>query len=89
MANELTSEVLLEIIDLRIAQRIAEMLMAESRLGTIDPAYTTGRPKVTFDGESTMSTRTYTYLSPYTPAAGDRVQLDRVGSTWVIQGRVI
>jgi hypothetical protein len=37
------------------------------RLGTIDPAYTTGSPKIIFDGESVASTRTYPHLMAYTP----------------------
>lgn len=58
-------------------------------LGTIPGSYTSGRPTVTFDGESTVSTKAYPYLSPYTPAANDRVLLARVGHGWVILGEVV
>lgn len=60
-----------------------------TKIGTVDPAYTTGRAKVTFDGESTMSTKTYSYLSPYTPVASHRVLLLPVGTTYVILGRIL
>lgn len=59
------------------------------RLATIDPTYTSGKPSVTFDGESTVSTKTFTYLGSYTPVASDRVLMVRVGSSWVILGEVI
>lgn len=61
----------------------------DRRLGKIDPAYAAGRPKVLFDGETAVSTKTYPYLSSYAPAANDRVALDKYGSTWVIVGRVV
>jgi hypothetical protein len=57
-------------------------------LGTIPDTYTTGRPTIEFDGESSASTRTYPYLSSYTPTAEDRVLLARVGQTWVVLGKV-
>ena len=59
------------------------------RLGTIPAGYTSGRPTILFDGESTISTRTYPYLSSYTPAAGDRVLLVMVGHSGVILGKVV
>jgi hypothetical protein len=59
------------------------------RLGTVDPGYASGRPKVTFDGETTLSVKTYPYLSSYTPIAGHRVLLAAMGSTWVVLGRVL
>lgn len=58
-------------------------------LGTIPGTYTGGRPTIVFDGEATASTKTYPYLSSYTPAANDRVLLLRVGHTWTILGKVI
>lgn len=63
------------------------------RLGTIDPAYVAGSfpgtlPRVTFDGEGTLSTRTFVCLSPYWPAPSDRVLLAPVGNTYVITGSV-
>lgn len=60
-----------------------------TRLGTIPATYSSGRPTVQFDGESVASTKTYPYLSSYTPTAGHRVLLVRSGSTWVVVGRVV
>ncbi|KJE26979.1 hypothetical protein LG52_12 [Geobacillus kaustophilus] len=57
-------------------------------LGVIDPAYSSGRPKVIFDGSTTVSSKTYPYLSSYTPRANDRVILANVGGTHVILGKI-
>lgn len=43
------------------------------RFAKIDPAYTSGRPRLIFDGESVVTVKRYNYLSSYTPKAGDRV----------------
>lgn len=64
-----------------------------NRLATIDPAYAdssypTALPKVTFEGETTMSTRTYPVISPYWPRRGDRVWMAPMGKGWVIVGSV-
>ena len=59
------------------------------RLGKIDPAYTSGQPKVVFDGETTASGKQYTRLSSYTPVASDRVVMVFVGGTYVITGKII
>lgn len=58
------------------------------RLGKIDPAYTTGRPKIVFDGETTASGKQYPYLSNYSPAANDRVILAAVSGSYVILGKI-
>jgi hypothetical protein len=58
-------------------------------LGTIDPNYTSGLPKVIFDGESTPSLKAYTYASGYTPRANDRVIIANVGGSHVILGGVV
>lgn len=55
------------------------------RFGTIDPAYTTGAPKVKFDGESTVSVKTYKRMSSYTPVANDRIMIVE----GVILGKVV
>lgn len=60
-----------------------------NRTGTIDSGYTTGRPRVLFDGESTLGQKTYPYLASYTPAAGNRVLLVPVGRGYVIAGRIV
>lgn len=57
-------------------------------LGKIDSGYTTGKPKVVFDGETSPSTKTYTYLDSYSPKPNDRVVLAQIGNTPVILGAV-
>lgn len=56
---------------------------------TIDTNYSSGRPKLLFDGETVASGKQYPYLSSYTPVAGDRVLLARVSSSYVILGKVV
>lgn len=58
------------------------------RLATVDPAYASGWPKVTFDGESTLSGKTYPHIDSYSPAKGDRVVLVPVGTSYLIIGAV-
>jgi hypothetical protein len=41
----------------------------------VDPNYTSGRPRLIFDGENTVSGKAYPYLASYTPAANDRVMV--------------
>ncbi len=53
------------------------------RLGTIVNS------KVQFDGESTVSGKTYKRLSSYTISNGDRVLLVRIAGTYVILGEVV
>jgi hypothetical protein len=63
-------------------------------IGTVDAAYVSSTfpgtmPKVTFDGESTLSGKTYTVILPgYRPSAGDRVVLVPIGTTYAIIGSV-
>lgn len=57
-------------------------------IGVIDPAYTSGNPKVTFEGETTMSGKTYAYISSYYPIPSDRVVLAPLGTNYVIIGSV-
>lgn len=59
------------------------------KLGRIDTDYTSGKPRVQFDGEYEPSIKQYPYLSSYTPAASDRVLLAVVSGTYVILGKVI
>jgi hypothetical protein len=63
------------------------------KLGVIDPAYSSSSypgtlPKVTFDGESTLSGKRYTVIGSYLPTPGDRVALLPVGNTYVIIGAI-
>jgi hypothetical protein len=59
------------------------------RLGKIDPAYTSGRPKIIFDGETTASGKQYPHLASYTPAANDRVLLAAVSGSYVVLGKIM
>lgn len=61
-----------------------DRLLVEVQYATVDANYTSGKPQLTFDGESTLSTPR-PYLSSYTPAAGDRVMVVR----GVIQGKIM
>lgn len=58
-------------------------------LGKIDPAYTSGRPKIVFDGEDTASLKAYPYIASYTPVANHRVLLVNVGGSHVVIGRIV
>jgi len=58
------------------------------RLGNISSAYTSGRPKVLFDGETIDSTRTYPCLSSYIPSANDRVVLAYIGHVFTVIGKI-
>lgn len=64
------------------------------KLAVIDSAYVassfaTGTlPRVTFEGESTLSTKFYPVLGPYWPQPSDRVALVPIGTTWLIIGPV-
>ena len=62
-----------------------------AKIATVDPAYVASSypgtfPRVTFDGESVLSTRRYASL--YAPAPNDRVVLLPVGTTYVILGKI-
>ena len=59
-----------------------------ARLGTVDPSYTSGDPRVTFDGDQGMSPDGLPHLTSYTPSAGDRVVLLPVGNTYLVLGEV-
>lgn len=51
------------------------------KLATIDPDYVSGsddEPRVTFDGESTLTTRTFPHLASYSPRSNERVLMARV-----------
>jgi len=59
------------------------------KLGTIDPNYTEGKPRIIFDGEDTASEKKYPYLGSYAPRKNDRVLLQRVANSYVVLGKVI
>lgn len=58
-----------------------------NRIAVIDPAYASGAPKVTFEGDSTMSASGFVCLPGYSPVAADRVLMLPVGNTYVIAGK--
>lgn len=47
-----------------------------TKYAKIDPDYTTGAPRLIFDGESTVTLKAYPYLGTYKPVAGHRVKVD-------------
>ncbi len=63
-----------EIVVQKVKEEIRD-LIPRVRFATIDPNYSGGLPSVIFDGESTTTIKTYTYLSSYTPSAGERVMI--------------
>ena len=58
------------------------------KLAVVDATYTTGWPKVTFEGETALSGKQYPHVDSYAPAAGDRVVMIPVGTTYLIVGAV-
>ena len=59
------------------------------KLATIDPSYVSGAPRVTFDGESTLSLKAYSRLAGYSPSPNDRVLMAAVGqANYVILGAI-
>lgn len=58
-------------------------------LGVIQSNYSSGRPTVKFDGDTSNSSKQYPYLSSYTPASNDRVILANIGGSHVILGKII
>lgn len=74
-------------------QRAATSASRNIRLGTIDESYSAATyplvlPKVTFDGETTLSGKRYSVIGPYEPAPGDRVALVPTGTTYAILGAI-
>jgi hypothetical protein len=61
-----------------------------TRKARINPAWDgTLRPSVIFDGETSATTKGYTYLNSYTPAPGDVVAMVRHGHSWIILGKIV
>lgn len=54
------------------------------KLAKVDPAYTSGNPRLVFDGETSTSGRTYSKNGNYTPAANDRVLVGIVNGTPIV-----
>lgn len=55
------------------------------RFAKVSPNYTSGRPSLIFDGESTESIKSYPYIESYTPAVDDRVMIIK----GVIIGKIV
>jgi hypothetical protein len=45
------------------------------QFATVDLAYTSGNPRLVFDGETNASTKTYPHLASFTPTGGERVMV--------------
>lgn len=64
-----------------------------NRLAVIDPAYVAASfpgtlPKVTFEGESTLTAKRYNVAGGYSPVPSHRVLMVPVGNTYVIIGKL-
>lgn len=57
-------------------------------LGTVKSNTSGSGVTVQIDGESSATTKKYTYLSSYTPAVNDRVLIAEVGGSYVILGKI-
>lgn len=57
-------------------------------LGTVKSNTSGSGVTVQIDGESSATTKKYTYLSSYTPAINDRVLIAEVGGSYVILGKI-
>ena len=58
-------------------------------LGTISAVDNDNGLQLIIDGEDTPTTKKYTYMSSYVPAANDRVLIEEIGGSYVIVGKVI
>lgn len=58
-------------------------------LGTISAVDNSNGLQLIIDGEDTATTKKYTYMASYVPAANDRVLVEEVGGSYVIMGKVI
>jgi hypothetical protein len=59
------------------------------RIGTVEPSYSSGLPKVLLDGDDGLGDVRYTHLSSYSPSSNDRVLLVRFGTTYIIIGEIV
>jgi len=62
------------------AQKFVEIFAKDQpkkiiKFAKVDSSYTTGHPRLVFDGESLASAKQYPYLASYTPIANDRVMV--------------
>ena len=58
-------------------------------LGTISAVDNSNGLQLIIDGEDVATTKKYTYMASYVPAANDRVLVEEIGGSYVIMGKVI
>ena len=58
-------------------------------LGTISAVDNDNGLQLIIDGEDTPTTKKYTYMASYVPAANDRVLIEEISGSYVIMGKVI
>ena len=58
-------------------------------LGTISAVDNDNGLQLIIDGEDIPTTKKYTYMASYVPAANDRVLIEEVGGSYVIMGKII
>ena len=58
-------------------------------LGTISAVDSDNGLQLIIDGEDTPTTKKYTYMASYVPAANDRVLIEEISGSYVIMGKVI
>ena len=77
------------------AGKVIELISSDekpsnTRKARINPSWDgTLRPSVIFDGETTATTKGYTYLSSYKPIPGDQVAMVKHGHSWIILGKIV
>lgn len=58
-------------------------------LGTISAVDSDNGLQLIIDGEEEPTTKKYTYMASYVPAADDRVLIEEISGSYVIMGKVI
>ena len=58
-------------------------------LGTISAVDSDNGLQLIIDGEDDPTTKKYTYMASYVPAANDRVLIEEISGSYVIMGKVI
>jgi len=71
-----------EIVDIELNK------LPTDKIGRIDPNYSSGLPKIKFDGEAVVSGKGYPCLSSYKPIKNDRVLLRAVKGSYVVLGTI-
>ena len=58
-------------------------------LGTISAIDNDNGLQLIIDGEDVATTKKYSYIASYVPAANDRVIVEEIGGSYVIMGKII